>query len=298
LPPINTTSKASSRPAKPTAQNGQSRERRDSSPQRPTYSPITPPLNPVQFPPPRQTYAHSSQTTATAIPPPPVEPIDFNSNPDVLALKSAISLLQMQSAKARRDMVTLQKAKTAALDEPDAFLADLSSGKVTMSGGQLRSERRKTEDTSEDDDDEDEERADEEMTDAAGPDTGKESTKASKTSKSANKKTKAAPTKHEPEPMVLDEGEPKPWATLPKQQNIYRTPPINWSQYAVAGDSLDKLHNEQVARPSQGVPATVGADGKFEIKPGTGRQAEYVGIQAPYDALRDKLPDKKRKPSS
>jgi hypothetical protein len=65
-------------------------------------------------------------------------------------------------------------------------------------------------------------------------------------------------------------------------------PPINWSQYAVVGESLDRLHNEQVARPSQGTPATIGADGTFVFH-GVGRQEEHNGIAAPFDPLKDKL---------
>lgn len=41
-------------------------------------------------------------------------------------------------------------------------------------------------------------------------------------------------------------------ADLPAPQNIFRCPPINWAKYHIAGDTLDKMHNEEVARPSLG----------------------------------------------
>ncbi|KAL9067567.1 MAG: hypothetical protein Q9157_006771, partial [Trypethelium eluteriae] len=41
---------------------------------------------------------------------------------------------------------------------------------------------------------------------------------------------------------------------LPGMQNIFRCPPVNWAKYHVVGESLDKLHEEQMKRPNEGEP--------------------------------------------
>lgn len=199
--------------------------------------------------------------------PPPPEPIEFDTNPDVLALKSAISVLQMQSKKAKRDMVALQEAKMAALDNTQAFVTDLANGHVHMEGAGPRDEESSESSSSSSDEDEDDESG-------------------------------SQPARSKTEPMDTtsprrSSREARPWSSLPAAQNIYRCPPINWSQYAVAGDSLDQLHREQQGHPAQGVPATLNPDGRYEFK-GVGKQDEFVGVAAPYNPLKDVL--NKRKP--
>jgi hypothetical protein len=87
----------------------------------------------------------------------------------------------------------------------------------------------------------------------------------------------------------------KSWHTLPKPQNVVRCPPINWAQYAVVGESLDKLHAEQQRAPAQGSPAVVSPGGTYEFKgggQGGNPGEELVGIAAPYTPGRDKLEKK------
>ncbi|KAI2638177.1 hypothetical protein GGS21DRAFT_458697 [Xylaria nigripes] len=258
-----------------------------SSPLRPTYSPITPPLNPIASPP-RPTFTHNTHAGATAMPPPPPEPIDFASNPDVLALKSAISILQMQRKKAERDMATLSRVKSTALAEPEAFVRDLTAGRVRMEGEGLFLGGGRSGDSDSDSDsevDKDEHRED------LKRGTGTFSTHPQP------KKEEKAKIKPDPEAKMPD---PPPWTSLPKPQNIVRCPPINWSQYAVVGESLDKLHNEQLRRPSQGMPASLTPDGHFEFKGDDGgdggKQEEYLGVAAPYAPLRDKINRKSKGP--
>ncbi|OHE98870.1 hypothetical protein CORC01_05766 [Colletotrichum orchidophilum] len=244
----------------PPAQQTPPRSSRSSSPARPPISPITPTLPPARLPDPPAPFAadrpvltHSSQpSAAAAVPPPRPEPIDFDSNPDVLALKSAISILQMQSKKAAADIQGLNAAKNAAVDNPSAFLADLGAGKVHTQGDKLFAES-----DSDSDDDETEGKAD---------------------GSAAQGKAK--------EP-------PQPWESLPKPQNVVRCPPINWSQYAVVGESLDKIHTDQLARPSQGAPATLGPSGAYEFKgePG-GNQRPFIGVAAPYAPGKDRIEKK------
>ena len=206
-------------------------------------SPITPPLRPTRVdegPTPRQTYTHSQPDQTGMLPPPP-EPIDFESNPDVIALRSAISVLQVQRKRAAEDIQTLSKAMDQAVEEPEAFVKDLVAGRTQGQPSQ-----------------------------AEGCDDGK------------------GPSQKKPQSQT------KAWSSLPKPQDVVRSPPINWAQYAVVGDSLEKLHAEQVAQPTQGSPATVGANGMFEFKAGDGKQEKYAGVAAQYMPGKDKID---RKPS-
>ncbi|KAI1501745.1 hypothetical protein F5X99DRAFT_381543 [Biscogniauxia marginata] len=315
---------------------------RSSSPVRPTYSPITPPLNPTTvaaaaaaaaaapFPSQRPTYTYNAHVdTSSAVAPPRSEPIDFDSNPDVLALKSAISILQMQRRKAEADMAALGRVKSAALAEPDAFVRDLTEGRVGVEGDRLfvGGVRVQDSDDASDEDSDSSTSGDEgegagekgggkngaetsggvtHTTDFGGGGGGDEILKMTTTARppKAESESKAA-VKTNPDPMDITgggaggAGPPKPWTRLPKPQNVVRCPPINWSQYAVVGESLDKLHSEQMSRPAQGTPAVVTADGRFEFRDGAsgglGRQERLVGVAAPYTPGNDRLLDKKPK---
>jgi hypothetical protein len=85
-----------------------------------------------------------------------------------------------------------------------------------------------------------------------------------------------------------------PWPHLPKPQSVVRTPPINWAQYGIVGESLDKLHADQVARPIEGLPARIGSDGQATPVEG-GRRHEGLGVAAPYTPGRDKIEKPKKK---
>jgi len=82
-----------------------------------------------------------------------------------------------------------------------------------------------------------------------------------------------------------EEGEKKTkksamWPTIPTPQSIVRCPPINWTQYGVVGDSLDKLHKDQVQRPSEGMPQRIGPDGQLSYG-GDGQKKQYIGPAVP-----------------
>ncbi|KAI1312543.1 hypothetical protein F5Y03DRAFT_240454 [Xylaria venustula] len=266
---------------------------RSASPLRPTYSPITPPLNATTLPP-RPTYQHSSHVDATAAPAPLPEPIDFDSNPDVLALKSAISILQMQRRKAERDMATLDRVKRTALAEPEAFVRDLKEGRIRVEGGGLLSgdaegEVRESDSDGDSDSDDggDQPRQTQEETNQTRP-------QAILTKPT----TENSQAKSGPDSQTTRQPPPPPWPSIPKPQNIVRCPPINWTQYAVVGESLDKLHNDQVQRPAQGTPATLTADGRFDFKGGEGgsigKQVQYRGVAAPYAPSKDTIERKSK----
>ncbi|KAH7397950.1 hypothetical protein BKA64DRAFT_53667 [Cadophora sp. MPI-SDFR-AT-0126] len=188
---------------------------RSASPVRPPVSPITPTLRaarPVQNG--RQTYTHS-QPPQIAVSAPPPEPIKFDENPDVLATKSAISILMMQARIAAEDIKSLQRTKERGLQDPDEFMRALQAGDIKQKGDTFMG-------LAQDDDEEDEDEGE-----SAKP------------------------------------GDGKAWEKLPKPQDVVRMPHINWDQYAVVGESLEKLHTEQLRNPPEGSPQRLGPGGQL-----------------------------------
>ncbi|KGO42699.1 hypothetical protein PEX1_057290 [Penicillium expansum] len=228
------------------------------TPPRPPYSPVTPVFahlapvasnEPSIVPPPAspsptshlppQTYPNYSHTRPPPPNPPvfkprpPPVPISESENPDAIALRSAISILQMQKQQSLRDIQALDRMKEAAAADPEGFAHELAAGRL------------KTEDHgaviqfSEDDAGDDEEN--EEGSKRTNPD--------------------GSPASN--------------FGHIPVPQNIVRMPPINWAKYQVVGEPLDRMHEEQLNRPSSG-------------EPGRGRAPEHV-LASPYRPLVDQL---------
>ncbi|CRG91736.1 hypothetical protein PISL3812_08788 [Talaromyces islandicus] len=135
---------------------------RPSTPERPPYSPVTPVLShlaPIPggaaiIPPgPELSQPQTPWNTAAEIPeydggfrqepfsrPPPMPvrpepsavPISESDNPDVIALRSAISVLQLQKQKALKDIKTLDKMKQAAIADPEGFAQELVAGRLSQ----------------------------------------------------------------------------------------------------------------------------------------------------------------------
>ncbi|KZF23707.1 hypothetical protein L228DRAFT_238236 [Xylona heveae TC161] len=225
------------------------------SPPRPPVSPITPviPLATLADPPARQgprivppgdtEPAGPSEPSSDFIPQPPSEPISEVENPDAIALRSAISILQIQKQRSKEDIKTLERLKQAALRRPEAFAQELATGRIgrTQGAGTLgdlvSSSNANSASPEKDDEDENE---DEEEEEEEKEESGAE------------------------------------FGNIPAPQNVIRCPPINWAQYHVVGESLDKLHEEQRARPSPGEPQR-------------DNPADRHVIAAPYRPLVDKV---------
>ncbi|XWW92963.1 hypothetical protein V2A60_000891 [Cordyceps javanica] len=242
-----------------TATTTTSQPRAASPPNGPPMSPITPPLHATRLPgdgstaSSRQPLTHTTQQTPATLPlAPGPEPIDFDANPDTIALKSAIAVLQLQRQRATADIRALSSAKEAAVDDPEAFVQDLVAGRVNQPAAGIRGAT-----TSDDGDGDGDQEQEQEQEDTP----------------------------------AQQRQQTKQWATLPRPQDVVRCPPINWSQYAVVGDSLDKLHAEQVARPTQGTPAAYipGHAGMYEFRGGDGRQEAYQGVAVPYNPVKDRV---------
>ncbi|KAJ5183869.1 hypothetical protein N7492_001485 [Penicillium capsulatum] len=85
----------------------------DLSDQQPVYEAPRPPAKPAEFKP----------------QPPPV-PISESENSDAIALRSAISILQLQKQQSLRDIRTLDRLKEAAAANPEEFAHDLAAGRL------------------------------------------------------------------------------------------------------------------------------------------------------------------------
>jgi hypothetical protein len=141
-------------------------------------------------------------------------------NPDVLALRSAISLLQLQREKSKRDLKALAELKSAAVADPAAFGRSILQTRAQAANAYsdvLSPTLAGLGDSEED-------------VEQAGPDARKDS---------------------------ADVGAPPPaskFPAIPQPQNIIRCPPVNWAKYHVVGESLDKMHEEQKRWPGQPEP--------------------------------------------
>lgn len=208
-------------------------DNRPCTPPRPPYSPVTPvlrqlepdaaqnativppPLSPSPTShafPPQPAYRQAPPPTNPPVfkPEPPPVPISESENPDAIALRSAISILQMQKQQSLRDIKALDRLREAAAAEPERFARDLAEGRLRTedSGAVIQF----SDDMDVDTDEEDE------------------------TSKATGKDS------------------PSAFGRIPSAQNVVRMPPINWAKYQVVGESLDRMHEEQLRRPAQGEP--------------------------------------------
>ncbi|KAJ4394736.1 hypothetical protein N0V93_003955 [Gnomoniopsis smithogilvyi] len=236
------------------------------------------------------THSAHPPTVASAPPPPvPREPIDFENNPDVIALQATVGILLQQKKRAEADLIKLKAAKNAAMERPLDFARDLTSGRVSQ--GPVKTEEDEDSDEDDEDDDNDvdmkteEDGAEKKPSTASATNGLQPSALKAKSSKKGKGKAKAAPDA------------PPPWANLPQPQNIARMPPINWTQYAVEGEALNKLHKQQLTHPTLGMPAVMGPNGAYEFTGATNPDdgKKFVGISAPFDPLRDRVIEKKPK---
>ncbi|OAL44155.1 hypothetical protein IQ07DRAFT_254353 [Pyrenochaeta sp. DS3sAY3a] len=221
------------------------------SPDRPPVSPITPTatiaqLATVEQPEPRPRPA--PPPAATFIRQPPSVSISESENPDAIALRSAISLLQLQREKSKRDLKALQDLKAKAVSNPQAFARSLQEQRAqasqsyndvltpTLSG--LADVPRPQDDAT---------------VEQSIPDARKDS---------AHVEAAAVPSQI---------------PAIPQPQNIVRCPPVNWAKYHVVGEPLDKMHEEQKKWPGAAEPPR----GKSDMR------APPHAVAAPYSPFTD-----------
>ncbi|MCJ1451778.1 hypothetical protein MMC28_002118 [Mycoblastus sanguinarius] len=160
---------------------------------------------------------------------PPSIPFSESDNPDAIALRAAMSILQMQRQQAIQDLKTLERQKQVAIADPESFGRDVAEGKIRArpTQGILPATTYSADAEGYDDDDDDDDMKEMDDTDTVRGhlegDTGSKS----------------------------DVGG-KSFGDIPTPQNVVRMPPINWAKYHIVGESLDKLHEEQRSRPMEG----------------------------------------------
>ncbi|KAA6409738.1 MAG: hypothetical protein FRX48_06350 [Lasallia pustulata] len=220
-----------------TAALGDDENQRSGSPTAPPFSPITPVFSSATPAQPASGYGFAPPPNTIRQPPP--VPISQSDNPDAIALRSAISILQIQRLQSLRDLKTLEKQKQAAVANPEAFVQDLVAGKVKSAS-------------------------------TAGLFNG---TLGPHDHIAPQNNQKASDKEH-----VTTQRNPN-IGTIPCPQNVVRCPPINWAKYHIIGEALNKLHEEQRARPAPGEP-------QRDEQPA--RAAEHV-VAAPYRPWADKV---------
>ena len=94
-----------------------------SSPPRPSYSPVTPTL-------PHEKPVAVEKPTRQLIDEPPPLPLSLDENPDAIALKATITLLQMQRQQSLKDIRDLDRLKDIALEDPRGFADALRAGNL------------------------------------------------------------------------------------------------------------------------------------------------------------------------
>lgn len=165
----------------------------------------------------------------------------------------------MQARNAGQDIKTLRDIKARALADPEGFLKARERGEVRVKEGVWGPSYDSEESDGEDGEDGKEVKVEEDV-----------------------KMNGTGESKKEGEEWLL-----------PRMQNVVRCPPVNWGQYAIVGESLEKIHKDQLERPVEGAPQRVAPDGSL-IYGGEGERREHVGVYAPYDPLRDKVDPKKK----
>ena len=189
------------------------------SPDAPPYSPITPVMasSPVPDSYNRSPF-HSSPASSQ---PHALVPFDENDSSDAIALRSAISILQIQRQQSLRDLKTLERQKVAATNDPEAFATEIVAGRVKT-------------------------------TYAGGLDVGP---KANNVASDSTVQGDGMQT--DPDPgHERGSGSNRKFEDIPGPQNIVRAPHINWAKYHIVGEPLDKLHEEQRIRPTPGYPSS------------------------------------------
>ena len=222
------------------------------SPDRPPVSPITPTSSVAQLAP-----LEPSQPRPRVVPPPvatfrqqpPSVSISESENPDAIALRSAISLLQLQREKSKRDLKALEELKAAAVSNPQNFVRSLHEQRAhaSKSKGDVLTPTLA------------------DLSEAARTEQGE----GGEEHHGALRKDSAGV-----EGPATDKSSLPP---IPEPQNIIRCPPVNWAKYHVVGESLDKMHDEQRRYPGSAEPP----------RTQQGNKAPPHAVAAPYSPFTD-----------
>ncbi|OAF98927.1 uncharacterized protein CC84DRAFT_409654 [Paraphaeosphaeria sporulosa] len=251
------TSTPSTSPSSSSTPSDQRTQRRSQSrsPNRPPVSPITPTVAAAQLARPEPQDARPRVAppppppTATFIQQPPSVPISESENPDAIALRSAISLLQLQREKSKRDLKALEELRAAAVSDPHAFVRSLQEQRKDAAGKPVDVLTPTLADI--------------------GEAAAREGVESSYGESGAARKDSAA--------VEGSLKEATKFPAVPQPQNIVRCPPVNWAKYHIVGEPLDKLHDEQKRYPGSSEPP----------RTQSGARAPPHRVAAPYSPFTD-----------
>lgn len=216
-------------------------------------------------------------------------------------------VLQRQAAKAQADIIELEKARARAREDPEGFRDAIKTGKIrTKTDGLFDLSLADVEGSGEDDDDSEEDDKDgNEVADpqnqqrqtetkstlAQGEDTVMNDTPEAINASAREQDDEPMPDSDQPGPSTIKKGKKtEKWPQIPARQKVVRAPAINWCQYAVVGDSLNKLHEDQRKNPAEGVPQQITPAGR--VKSVEGGKQRSATLAASYDPLKDGTGDK------
>ncbi|CAI6331543.1 unnamed protein product [Periconia digitata] len=232
---------------------------RSRSPDRPPVSPITPTDTDTI---PRLAPSDNIAPSAPSPPPPPVAtfrqqpssvPIHESENPDAIALRSAISLLQLQREKSKRDLKALEQLRQQAVADPKAFALSLQTQRANAPPSQ---------------------------SDILAPTLSDISNDARKELHQSESSPRANDQEEDDEdPGTNSVTEAPRFPSIPQPQNVVRCPPVNWAKYHVIGESLDKMHEEQKRYPNSTDP----------LRSHQGKKQAPHAVAAPYSPFTDSL---------
>ncbi|KAM3418605.1 hypothetical protein BST61_g4582 [Cercospora zeina] len=197
-------------------------------------------------------------------------PFSGNDSGDAIALRAAISTLQIQKKKAQDDIKTLAAIKQLALEDPATFHKELAAGRLREQKPSLRDFL----DSMEDDDDDD----DDEVTLGASREDDQQASQATNSLPAEIPDSQPSPPVSQDIDMDSGNNTPqKQFPRIPEPQNIVRMPHINWDKYGIVGHPLDDLHEQQRKWP-----------GTLSGPAGGDKGREYA-IAAPYSPWEDKF---------
>jgi hypothetical protein len=231
---------------------------------RPPVSPITPTATVAQLAPlpPDAGPRVAPPPAATFRQQPPSLPISESDNPDAIALRSAISLLQLQRDKSRRDLQALQELKHAAVADPHAFVRSLQDQRAQAARAHsdvLTPTLAGLTDTPA------------APLDGRGHGHGHHGGQDDAT-------TTGQRTDARKDSAHVDAKAPcTRFPAIPQPQNIVRCPPVEWAKYHIVGEPLDKMHEEQRKWPGSSEPPRIA----------NGMRAPPHSVTAPYSPFKD-----------
>jgi len=230
-----------------------SRKRSESaSPNRPPVSPITPKASVAQLAPVERTEAQprpAPAPVATFRQQPPSVAISESENPDAIALRSAISLLQLQREKSKQDLKALAELKSVAVSDPLGFARSIQQNRA---------------------------QAAQSYNDVLTPTLANLTREDSEGAGGVEEGHNGAEMRKDSATTSASAAAPK-FPTIPQPQNIVRCPPVNWAKYHVVGEPLDKMHEEQKKWPGHSEPP----------RNQSGRRAPAHAVASPYSPLTD-----------